>query len=226
MPATPYIPAKDADFALFLANFAALIAATPTDYGLVAGDATIISASNTSFQAAFLLATNPATRTAPTIADKDNERAAATATIRPYAIQISLNAAVSDALKLGLGVNLPNPTRPPIPAPLTNPALTHVASIAGQATFGFSDSETPLSKAKPVGVTAMEVRQTLGTAPAVDPDAAAFVNLVTKSPFQMTFDPSQVGKVATVWGRWRTKSGPAGVSQVGPWSVPAVIAVP
>lgn len=225
MPQAPYIPARDADFAVWLANLSTLVTAHPTDYGLIAGDAVIIAGVNTPFQAAYLLATNPATRTGPTIAAKDAARAAATATVRPYCVSISLNDGVSDELKLGVGVNLPNPTRTPIPAPLTNPTLTHVGSISGQATIGSADSETPLSKAKPAGAVTMEVRQQLGTAPAVDPDAAAFVGLVTKSPFQMTFEPSQVGKVVTVWGRWRTKSGPAGISQAGPWSAALTFAV-
>ena len=38
-----YVPPKIADFALWLDNLASLVAANPTDYGLVPGDATIIS---------------------------------------------------------------------------------------------------------------------------------------------------------------------------------------
>lgn len=214
----PYIPAPDALFALWLANFAALITATPTDYGLVSGDATVIQAVADDFAAAYALAINPATRTAPTIADKDTARSSATATVRPYAVTISRNAGVSDSLKLGVGVNLPPTTRTPVPPPTTAPTLSHVASIGGQITIGYSDAATPLSKAKPPGASAMELRMQIGTAVSVSPDDAPLYGLVSKSPVNVATDPGDVGKVATLFGRWRTKSGPAGQSQVGPWS--------
>lgn len=220
-----YIPAKDADFAVWLQNFATLIAATPTNYGLVTGDATIISAANAAFQAAYLLATNPATRTAPTIADKDTQRASATATVQPYAQQISKNMGIDNSLKLGVGVNLPNPTRTPVPPPTTAPVLAHVASIPGQMTLGYADTSTPASKAKPPGATGLELRQTIGTAPAVSPDAADPVQVITKSPTAVSYASGDVGKIATLWGRWVTRSGPGGVAQVGPWSAALSIGI-
>lgn len=216
----PYIPAKDADFATWLANFSSKITATPVAYGLIAGDATIIAAVATSFATAYALAIDPATRTQANIAGKDAARVAAIATVRPYAVSISLNSGVTNPDKLEVGVNLPNAARTPIPPPVTAPVLAFVSAIPGQTTIGVSDSSTPLSKAKPFGVASMELRQTLGTAIASDPNTAALVGLTTKSPTYIAYDPTDTGKYATVWGRWRTKSGPQGISQVGPWSNP------
>lgn len=221
----PYIPSPDADFALWLDNLATLIAATPTNYGLVMGDATVISAANADFQPKYALATNPSTRTKPTIADKDNSRNAATATVRPYCVQISLNDGVSDALKLGVGVNLPNRARTPIPAPLSQPVAVHVSSNPGVAQLRYYDVTTPTVKAKPFGVIGAEVRQTIGTAPAVSPDAADFVDIWTKTPNTLNFLTGDVGKIVTVWMRWRTKGGPAGASQSGPWSTALSFAI-
>lgn len=215
---TPYVPSRDGDFATWSENLATLIAATPTDYGLVAGDATIISAANTDFQAKYLLAVNVGTRTAATIADKDSSRTAATATYRPYCIQISLNMGVSDALKLAVGVNLPNNARTPIPAPTTQPVLVHLASNPGVAQMRYYDITTPLSKAKPFGAAGIEIRMTIGTAIAVSPDDATYIATWTKSPNALLFLAGDIGKIATVWGRWVTRSGPAGVAQSGPWS--------
>lgn len=220
----PYIPAPDALFALWLANFASLIAATPVAYGLIAGDATVISASNTAFQAAYTAATTPETRTSATIAEKDAQRAAATFTVRPYATTISRNPAVSDELKVGVGVNLPNSDRPPIPAPTTAPVLTHTGSTHLNFGLAFRDSTTPTSKAKPPGVKQIEIRRALGTAPSVDPDGAPLYGSFTKSPNSLSFQAGDVGKVVTVWGRWTTLSGPAGVAQTGPWS-PAISSI-
>lgn len=214
----PYIPPQNPAYDAWLDNFQTLIAAAPTDYGLIAGDATTITAAFNAWHTAYVLATTPETRTSPAIAEMAAQRIASEATVRPYAQQIARNAAVSDLLKTGLGLNLPNPTRPPIPAPTTQPVLTHVQSNPGTVTLRYADVTTPTTKAKPAGVTHAEVRRTIGTAPAVAPDDADFVDLYAKSPFSMSFDSGDVGKIVTVWARWRTRSGNAGVSQFGPWS--------
>jgi hypothetical protein len=225
MPQAPYIPTKDADFDNWLTNFSTLLTATPTAYGLVAGDATIVAAAKTAWHSAYLLATNPTTRTSPNIAAKDAQRASATATVQPYAQTISRNAGISDALKLGIGVNLPNTSRTPVPPPTTAPVLAHVASIPGLANIGYADTATPASKAKPFGAVAMELRQTIGTAIAVSPDDAKPVQNCTKSPTVVLFDSGDVGKIVTLWGRWITKSGPGGIAQVGPWSTSLSFAI-
>lgn len=221
----PYIPSKDSLFALWLQNFAVLIAATPTDYGLVTGDATIITASNVDFQAKYALASNPTTRTSGTIADKDTARTSATATCQPYAQLISRNMGIDDSLKLGVGVNLPNPTRTIIPAPTTTCVLAHISSQPGVAQIGYADTSTPTTKAKPFGAIGLDLRQTIGTAPAVSPDDAKPVQTVTKSPTILSFSSGDVGKIVTIWGRWVTRGGPAGVAQQGPWSAPLSFAI-
>lgn len=216
----PYIPSPDADFALWLDNFATLIAADPTDYGLIAGDATAISAVNTDFQASFLLATNPATRTSATIAQKDADRAAATATVRPYAVQISRNMAVSDLLKTGVGVNLPNSTRTAIPTPLTSPVLMLASAAPGFHNLGYEDATTPGSKAKPFGAIGMEIFVKIGTAPVSDPAEATYLLTGTKSPLQISHSGGDAGKWASYFARWVTRSGVGGISSAGPFSAP------
>ena len=218
---SPYIPSTDADFSAWLDNFATLLTGTPLAFGLTAPIAVIVQAANDAFQTAYLATTNPGTRTPAAIAAKDAARAAATATVRPYAVSISRDAAVSDSLKTEIGVNLQTTSRTPIPAPTTSPTLSHLASTHLACQLAYRDSTTPTSKAKPPGVTGIDIRVTLGTAPAVSPDAATPLAIATKSPQTFTFDSSDVGKVATVWGRWVTRSGPAGVAQPGPWS-PAI----
>lgn len=221
----PYLPARDVDFAAWLANFSTKLTATPTAFGLVAGDATIVAASQTAFAAAYTAATTPATRTSATIAAKDAARASAEATVRPYAVRISVNDGVTDANKVLIGVNLPNSTRTPVPAPATSPALNLVAAIIGQHTLGYHDTSTPLSKAKPFGAVGMQVYRVLGTAPVATPETAELHAVITKSPTNLATDPADRGKVATYFGRWVTRSGPSGVAQVGPFSAPLAVTV-
>lgn len=215
-----YIPNKDADFAAWLLNFATILAAAPTDYGLIAGDATIVTGVNTAFQSAYSAAIDPSTRTPVTIAAKDSTRAAAEATVRPYAVNISLNSAVSDALKVTIGVSLPRENPTPIPAPVTNPVVDLVQATPLQHTLSIRDVTTPTTKAKPPGVIGAEVHVAVGLTAAVSPATAQLKQITTKTPTRVTFDASERGMIATYFVRWTTRSGPAGVAQVGPWSVP------
>lgn len=214
----PYIPSQDAAFDAWLANFSALITAVPANYGLTAPDDVIIAAAYTDWNAAYLLATNPATRTSPTIAAKDAERALAEQIVRPYAISISRNPAVTNLNKTAVGVNLPNTARTPIPPPLTVPGLTLIGAIHFVHTLGFRDTSTPTTKAKPFGAIGMELWRTLAVGPATDPATATQIGVLTKSPNTIGYTSPDVGKTATYWGRWVTRSGPGGNAQQGPFS--------
>lgn len=213
-----YIPPQDALFDTWLLNFTTLLTATPIAYGLTAPDAVICAAQYTLWHPLYLAAINPATRTSPAIAAKDGARITAVATIRPYAQLISKNMGVSDALKTGIGVNLPNTVPVPIPPVTTSPILLLQAAAPQQHILQYRDSTTPTSKAKPFGAVALEVWRAVGTVPAVSPEACTFLGLWTKSPNISSFLVGDVGKVATYFCRWTTRSGTGGVAQPGPWS--------
>ena len=213
----PYIPPKDADFDLWAVNFDTLLTANPTDYGLEAADAVIVAGVVATWSAAFLLATDPGTRTAPTVAAKDAARASAEAVIRPYAVSISLNSAVSDLLKTGIGVTVRSVTPTPIPAPGTAPDISIVSAIPMVQTLAFKEPGSS-GKSKPFGSTGVEVFRSVGTVAATDPAQASYNAVVTKSPFVQNFAAEDQGKIVTYFARFVTRSGPGGVAQTGPWS--------
>jgi len=215
--AAPYIPNKDADYNDWLNNFRTLIAANPTNYGLVTGDATAISAAWTAWNAAYLAATNPTTRTSATIATKDGQRATSESVARPYAIRIRDNDSVSEALKVGLGLTIPKFPPTPIPAPVDAPELGLVKAIPLNQTLSFKTVGS-VGKSKPFGVIGLEVFRAVGVAAAVDPAQCEYNNTFGKSPFVQTFEAGQQGKIVTYFARFVTRSGPAGVAQKGPWS--------
>jgi hypothetical protein len=219
MPASPpYVPAPDAQFDIWLENFATLILATPTDYGLVAGDGTAIDAVRDSWAAAYLLAITPATRTSANIADKDVERFNAEAVCRPYAQRIRANASVSDALKVGLGLNLQPATLTPIPAPTDAPAIALRFQTPQSTNHNYAIAGALSGKNKPYGSIGVEIVCTVAAAATSDPDTAIPKATVTKSPFTLGWTAGQVGQVASIWGRYVTRSGPGGQVQKGPWS--------
>lgn len=217
----PYIPPKDADLATWLLNFATLIAAAPATYGLTSTDAAAITGVQTAYQSAYNLAIDPPTRTKPTVADKDAAKAAALAVVRPYAIQIRNNAGVTNEDKEDLGLNIPDYTPTPIPAPTSSPVLAFIAATPLQHTLRYTDSVSPTTRGKkPAGVLGVQVWRAVGVAAAVDPATCSLNQVATKNPMASNFDSGDRGKIATYFARYVTRSGPLGVAQVGPWSDP------
>lgn len=217
--ANPYIPAQDSLFDLWLLNFSTLLTANPALYGLTAGNATAVALSNTNWHAAYLLAIDPPTRTKPSVAAKDAARSDALAVVRPFAIQIRNNAGVANIDKLNLGLTVPDLTPTLIPAPTSAPALTILGATVGQHTVHYTDGDSPTQRGKkPFGVIQLQLFVAVGVAPTSDPADARFYGAFTKNPIAVNYDFADRGKVATVFGRWVTRSGPFGVAQVGPMS--------
>jgi hypothetical protein len=213
MAAAPYVPPKDADFALWADNFATLITANPSTYGLDAIAAAAIQAENDAFQAAFTLATNPGTRTPVTVAAKDSARITCQALMRVYASQIRINPGVLNSDKIDLGLNLPNPIPSPIPVPTSFPVLSLVQAAPLTHQFKYQDSVLAVGKAKAPGALQMELRAFIGVAAGTDPETFVTKQWATKSPFLVVWDAGDAGKLATYACRWVTRRGLA-----GPWS--------
>jgi hypothetical protein len=214
-----YIPAKDADFANWMANFATLLTADPDAYGLDAADAATVQPVADAFAVAYPISQDPITRTPVTVAAKDAARASAEAVTRPYAVRISQNAGVDDADKAAIGVTVRTQVSTPIPAPVDAPTLGFLKAIPlqFQGTYEVAGAE---GKSKPFGSTGMEVAVAVGVAHTVDPQAATVVKTVTKSPFRIDFTAEQQGQKLTIFARFNTTSGPGGEAQKGPWSAP------
>ena len=131
-----YIPNSDSGFDGWASNFATTIAASPVTYGLVVGDAVSITAVQSAYHAAYLLAgttpphrtpINPATRTGPNIAAMVIAKNSALITLRAYASIIGANNGVSAAAKAAAGLTVRATGKTPIPQPGTNPILSFVA---------------------------------------------------------------------------------------------------
>lgn len=213
---TPYLPNKDADFANWILNFSTLITAAPATYGLAAPDAVIIADQNNAFSAALTLATDPGTRTAPTIAAKDAARVIAEATVRPYATAISRNPAVDPGDKADVGVTIPDPSRTPIAAPVSAPVLSTRSASIGSTVVDYRDSVDPTPRAKPFGVIGCQLFAAFGTVPAISPTSLEFAGQFTKSPMTVN-TAGHSGKLLSMAARWITRAGPGGASQLGPF---------
>ncbi len=209
----PYIPAKESSFITWAMNFSTLITASPGTYGLQASDATAISNVNTPYQAAYLVAKNPTTRSPTTVATKNTARVNALAVMRPYAVLISRNAGVSPSNKVALGVNPQTSTPTPVPAPTTYPVLSVPSALTGGLVIRFRDElASPSVKAKPPGATYLLMRAI--TMASGTPSAAIstwpIVAVQTKSPFTLDTSSLTTGESIYMAGQWRTRKGLAG----------------
>lgn len=211
-----YIPSREADMDNWIANFKTLIAATPTSYGLVAADGTAITNAYNSWHAAYLAAVNPTTRTRATVQTKNDQRVLVLGVVRAYANTIQMNHAVSDALKIGLGLRVHDAQPTPVPVPATAPALTFAAMRPGLQDVRAADETTPSRRAKPAGVAGLLLFRAVAPAAVSDPEQCRFLSFVTRAEFQSHFISADNGKTATYFGRWTNSKG-----QVGPWSAPA-----
>lgn len=210
-----YIPPSDSGYDTWFLNFSTKLTASPTTYGLIAGDATIVAAQYTAWHAAYLAAVTPATRTPVTVAAKDTSRAATTTIVRPYAQTISKNAAVSDANKIAIGVN-PNSSIPtPVPTPTAIPVLNLDSSVPGVQTLRYTDPDAPTSRAKPNNVLALQLFRSKVTPLPTNPLLGEYLGAYTKLPVRASNDPGDAGKTARYWARWQIRKG-----DVGPFSDP------
>jgi hypothetical protein len=215
-----YIPSQDAALKAWAENFDALITANPATYGLVPADAVSIDGFVDAFSAAYLVITNPATKTKPAVANKDGAKAAMLSIVRGYAQQIKLNQGVTNENKLALGLTLSDGTPTPIPAPSSNPILSVIGATMGQQTIRFADVNTPALRAKPFGAIGLQLFRHIGIAPISDPALATFNAFVTRQPYGVSFDNADNGKTCTYFARWQTRTG-----LVGPWSPPVSFTV-
>lgn len=220
MSTASWVPTSDPLLDPFALNFKTLIAASPTSYGLLAADATSITAAYASWNAAYLAAVNPTTRTHATITTKNTQKSNILGVIRSYGATIRANHAVSDALKVGLGLHVRDTSPTPIPPPSTYPRLSIGSFNMGTLALTAADQFTPDRKARPAGTSGLLLFSTVGEAAVTEPVGLDFNAFLTRPNYQNTFTVADSGKTVTYFARWTNAKG-----KVGPWSPPVSIRI-
>ena len=215
MPSSDYIPPSDDNFRSYAETFANTITADPALYMLTPAQAASIQGVVDDFVAKLAISSAENTRNKNTIADKDDARSIAENMIRQYAMDIKNNEGITDGDKLAIGVRPINPDREPIDPPTTQPLLNVLGNLPGVQNLRYADSSTPDSRAKPFGVTELQLFRGVGTEETMPLSECQFYGKFTRNPIDVMFDEADDGKVATYYGRWATQRG-----EVGPWSVP------
>jgi hypothetical protein len=219
--AVSYIPTRDTDLDDWANNFQTRIAASPGTFGLITADATAITAAYTSWHAAYLVAIAPSTRTPVSISAKDDQKVGLLDILRPYAVTVSLNAGVTAADKIAVGVNPRTSGLTPVAAPTSVPVLSLIGATFLQHLLRYRDTGAPsTSRSKPVNVTQIQIFAATSMTVISDPSTLPLKIIATKVPVTVTWDSSERGKTAYYAARWQTRRG-----LFGPWSDISAIVV-
>ena len=188
---------KHADIVAGSANFSTLITASPTSYGLTAGQATSFGTLNTALQSAFSAAVNPPTRTpvtveALTLAIKNMRASAVLLAKIVYATPT-----VNDSQLVGLGL-LPRPSRAPVPPPANAPAID-VRSVSGNTVkLRLHAAGDSTRRGKPAGVAGASIFSFVGTNPPTEETDWKFEGNASRTNIEVVF-PSGTPSGSRVW---------------------------
>ncbi len=219
--AIPYFPpTRESDLVSWAANFATKISATPTAFGLTAGQATAFSALNTTWASAYTTATEHGTNSSAAIIAKNtakqnllnggNGARQLVAIVRAFPTILK-----SQLADLGIRPRDVSPT--PVPPPEFAPQLS-IVSVAGRTVkIRLRDQENIDRRGKPSGVQGASVMTFVGATPPADPLEWSLMTNTSKTVIDLEF-PSTVPAGSLVWitAFWfnaRKQSGPAAAFQ-------------
>lgn len=205
-----YIPAGDQDLDAWLENYDTKITATPTAYGLVAGDATALATLVTDFQSKLAICSVPSTRTAVTIQAKDTARQAVVTKARALAAIIQADPDTTNLQRAELGLTVrdefPTAVGPPITKPVVN--VEDIGNL--QHVLRVRDEATPLSNAKPVGAHGAEVYVLYGEVAPASLAGMTYKGITTTALTTVVHDVAEKGKTAWFRLRWLNPTGQPG----------------
>lgn len=205
-----YIPADDTGFNTWLNTFDAALTAAPTDIGSTAGVASTFAGLVSSWNSAYALTIDPATRTSITIADKDSERAIVEPAARVIAQQAQLFPGTSDAERATFGLTIPDALVTPIAAPTSRPMIQVLTNASNQHTLRLRDEATPTSLAKPDGAVSAEIWVKIGGDAPTSVLQCQYRGDATRNPHLVEFTGDDTGKPAYYLARWKTARGLVG----------------
>lgn len=205
--AVRYLPARDAALQTWAVAFSAQITATPTAFGLVAGQATTLAGYVTVYTNALAAATNEATRTKATVAAKNVAKNNLTANIFLLVGIIQTFPTITDSQLAGLGLTVRSTTRTPVPAPETTPLVAVLGITSRFARLVIADELTPASRARPANVVGMNFWYKVGGVAPTSTESMVFGGLLTRTPISYELPVNSIGETVYFIGKWVTGRG-------------------
>lgn len=211
------IPSRDSDFNDFQDSFITVITANMVAWGFVAAELALLTAAQSIWVAAWVLAKNKDNRTRAQINAKTAARKGYTGVLRPF-IQdrIYRNSLMTDENRLECGIKPHDKKRTPITQPTGTPEIKVLAGPGNAVRVYFAPPKAgdgSKLRGKPKGVSGMVVAFQKGGTPPANPEVCTKFDILSRSPKHVTFSPDEVGQRVYLFGCWVNSKGDR-----GPWT--------
>lgn len=207
-----YLPARESELVTWSTNFAQLITAGPTTYGLTDLQADAYNEARTSFATAYQTANDPTTRSPANIEAKDTARDALLALTRQLVKVVQAWPDMTDERRVALGITVPDLERTPVPAPDTWPQLDITSVVGWTVNVRLHDGDST-GRRRPAGVKGANVFSYVGETPPTEVGAWKFEGGTTRSEtaveFPHTLPPGTKVWLTAFWFNPTMQSGPA-----------------
>jgi len=213
-----YIPRRDSDCRAWALNFAAHLSADPARYGVSVERAAAGMERAQAFELAMMKVIDPATRTSPNVAAKDDVRRALVAQLRQTVrlVKAHVGGAASDLINLGLPLDgeRPHPAGPPE----SGPTLTLTLQGGYRLKVRLADPQHPRTRQKPRGTVGAGLWIKIGGDAPRSTDECQFAALATSSTHTLQLTAAAGTHPLYVIARWfdtQGKQSPAGAVACG-----------
>lgn len=213
MSSAYYLPASLGAFQTWLSNFYTNANASPTTYGLTAGQMTTLNGLKTTFDTNYAISTDPGQRTPVAVANTQMAFEAVRANVQ-FLVGVAQASGLIDAGAAALlGITYRDTSKTPIAAPTAVPELA-VEQITPLATVMRIKELGSLGNALPLDCVGYEVAMSIApVTPPMDPAALTIIGQGTRRFFTQSYDGADVGKAAYFAVRYVTAK-----NLKGPWS--------
>jgi hypothetical protein len=202
MPDIPvFPPTKENELLAFSSNFANLITATPTTFGLVAAQATAYAALHLAFSDAYATIITPAGNSKSNIAIKNQAKEAllyAPGGAWQLVNIIQAFPGTTNAMRTDLGLRIPDTEMTPVPPPEVQPLLYIVSQLGRVIKLKLRDRSNEESRSKPPGVSGATVLYYVGDDEPTSTSNYIFSSNTSRTVFDVEI-PQTVAAGSRVW---------------------------
>ena len=210
MSQNKYLPETDDGLLAWATPFSAKITATPTAFGVTAGNATTLSGLLSTYSTCLAASQDPQTRGPSTVFAKNQAKVNLTSFIRQLVRAIQGTLTVTNQQRQDLGITVRAEPQP-IPPPATSPVV-EVKSVNGSTITLRIHGEDALKRGKIPGAAGASVFSYVGENPPESTDAWVFQGSTTRTEFAVVLPQSASAQKVFLCAFWyspRAMSGPA-----------------
>ena len=149
---THYLPTREAELYNWGRNLQSLVAVSPAEWGLTGEEWIAYEPFAQAWEAAYVRAVEPTTRTRPTIEAKDVAKRAFLAQTRKIVRIMQASPVMTDAKRRQLAITVRDVDPTPVPVPTVSPTVV-IEGVRGRGvSIRLIDAEDPTRRARPAGV--------------------------------------------------------------------------